>query len=151
MRRGPSWIAGLAGAAVMAFGTVGAYGQYDYSTPKAAAGGLGTEIKTALTHAGFAGSYDSLKEVTLHLHHVLNCLVGPKDRMFDASAGNPCQGQGNGILADIQGGMGKDPQYYEAAWAARTADEAIKANDLQQAKSGAHVISLILTDLQKIK
>jgi hypothetical protein len=134
---------GLAGAAVLRGGTIPA--------ARAAMKDTSAEVQTALTHAGFAQKYDTLKEVTLHLHHVLNCLVGPKDSMFDTAAGDPCQGQGNGILPDIQSGMGKDAQYYEAAWAARIADDAIKSGDLQQAKSGAHVITLILTDVQQMK
>lgn len=144
---------GVALAAAVALGVAGAVVQHGGSVPaaRAAMTDTSTEIQTALTHAGFAQKYDTLKEVTLHLHHVLNCLVGPKDTMFDSAAGNPCQGQGNGIVPDIQSGMGKDAQYYEATWAARIADDAIKSGNLQQAKAGAHVVSLVLTDLQKMK
>jgi hypothetical protein len=148
------WIGGGVLAAALSLGLSGGFAQYDYSTPPAAASpsaNLDEEVKTALTHAGFAAKYDTLKEVDVHMHHVLNCLVGPKDKMFDAAAGNPCQGQGNGILADIQAGMGKDTQYHEAWWAAQTADRALKTNDLQQTKAAAHVITLILTDVQKMK
>jgi uncharacterized membrane protein len=42
-----------------------------------------------------------LQQVTLHLHHVLNCAVGPDGMGFDAAAGNPCKGQGNGFLSDL--------------------------------------------------
>ena len=35
-----------------------------------------------------------------HLHHVINCLAGPKETGYDAAAGDPCQNQGNGALAD---------------------------------------------------
>lgn len=42
-----------------------------------AATGATAELKTALEHAGFAEKQESLKTVTWHLHHVLNCLVGP--------------------------------------------------------------------------
>ena len=36
-----------------------------------AAGDPSAELKTAVTHAGFAAKYDTMKEVTLHLHHAL--------------------------------------------------------------------------------
>lgn len=45
--------------------------------------GMADELKTAITHAGFAEKYDSMKEVSLHLHHVVNCLVGEGDPMFE--------------------------------------------------------------------
>jgi len=112
--------------------------------------GLATELKTAITHAGFAEKYDTQKEVTLHLHHVLNCLVGSSDKMFDSGAGNPCQGQGNGILADIKAGMGEDQQYQVAWWLAQLADKAISMGNLQQQHAAAHIISTQLTSMQKM-
>jgi hypothetical protein len=120
----------------------------DYG-PQPSVTGLQTEVKTALTHAGFAAKYDTLKEVTLHLHHVVNCLVGPKDQMFDASAGNPCEGQGNGITADLPASIGKDASN-EARWSARIAGEAAAMKTVDEARSGAHVVILALDDLQKM-
>jgi hypothetical protein len=73
--------------------------------------GMADELKTAITHAGFAEKYDSMKEVSLHLHHVVNCLVGEGDPMFDKASGNPCQGQGKGIMPDIKAKMGQDQEY----------------------------------------
>jgi hypothetical protein len=133
----------------LSLGTAGAFAQYDYGAPKPGGANVQEEIKTALTHAGFASKYDTLKEVDLHLHHVLNCLVGSKDSRFDAAAGNPCQGQGNGIVADLSSGSSKDA-VYEARWAARIAEEALTMKTLEEAKSGAHVVALTLTDLQKV-
>ena len=120
----------------------------DYG-PQPSVAGLQTEVKTALTHAGFAAKYDTLTEVTLHLHHVVNCLVGPRDKMFDASAGNPCEGQGNGITSDIPPSMGKDAQY-EARWSALIAGEAASKKTVEEARSGAHIVMLALDDLQKM-
>ncbi len=143
------WIAGSVAVAVLALGPAGTFAQYDYSTPKATAGGaLQDAVKTAITHAGFAEKYDTMKEVTLHLHHVINCLVGPKDKMFDTSAGNPCQGQGNGIIADVSSGAHKDAQF-EATWAAHIADQALAMKSLPEVKAGAHIVALTLADLQK--
>jgi hypothetical protein len=134
------WMLGLA-VAVLAFGAQGTSAQEM---------GMKAELKTAITHAGFAAKYDTLKEVTLHLHHVINCIVGPDDKMFDKAAGNPCQGQGKGILADIKAKMGEDPEYHEAWWMAHIASEAISMGNLAQAKSAAHVISVVLTGMSKM-
>ena len=147
------WMAALLLAIALTLSATGGFAQYDYNTPRpapsaAGAGNLPLELQTALTHAGFAAKYDSLNEVTLHLHHVLNCLVGPSDtKMFDAAAGNPCQGQGSGILVDIQGmGTGK---YNEAWWAAHLADQAIMMKNLDQAKAAARIITLVLSNVAR--
>lgn len=59
-------------------------------------------LKTALTHAGFAASYTAVAEVEQHLHHVVNCLEGANGKNYNKDAGNPCMGQGNGILPDLK-------------------------------------------------
>jgi len=127
-------------AAVVAFGV----------QPSPAAMGMGDELKTAITHAGFAEKYDTTKEVTLHLHHVINCIVGPADPMFDKVAGNPCQGQGKGIMPDIKAAMGQDQEYQVAWWLAHLADQAIKMGNLAQAKAAAHIIKTQLTSMSKM-
>jgi len=118
--------------------------------PSPAAMGMGDELKTAITHAGFAEKYDTTKEVTLHLHHVINCIVGPADPMFDKVAGNPCQGQGKGIMPDIKAAMGQDQEYQVAWWLAHLADQAIKMGNLAQAKAAAHIIKTQLTSMSKM-
>jgi hypothetical protein len=119
------------------------------SAQMAAAGNPDAELKTAMTHAGFAAKYDALKEVSLHLHHVINCVVGPQDKMFDAAAGNPCQSQGNGFLPDLKVKKGEDAQYYQVQWVARIAGQAIASNNLQEAKAAARIASLVLEDAAK--
>ncbi len=59
-------------------------------------------LKTALTHAGFAASYNTIAEVEQHLHHVVNCLEGDNGKNYNKDAGNPCMGQGTGILPDLK-------------------------------------------------
>ncbi len=61
------------------------------------------QVKTAEQHATFASKAGNVAQTHLHLHHVINCLVGPKGEGFDAMAGDPCQGQGNGALNDMMG------------------------------------------------
>src|SRR5689334_7985393 len=107
--RSARWLA--FGIVLAALATWGAH-------PSPAAMSTGEEMKTAITHAGFAENYDSMKEVSAHLHHVLNCLVGPNDKLFDSAAGNPCQGQGNGLLPDIKASMGEDQEYQVGWWLA---------------------------------
>ncbi len=58
------------------------------------------EISTAHKHALLAQGSTSLDMVQMHLHHVVNCLVGSSGAGFDAAAGNPCKGQGNGAIED---------------------------------------------------
>jgi hypothetical protein len=112
--------------------------------------GMAEELKTAITHAGFAEKYDSMKEVGLHLHHVVNCLVGESDPMFDKGAGNPCQGQGKGILPDIKAKMGEDQEYQVAWWLAHLGSDALKMGNLAQAKAAAHIIGVQLTAMSKM-
>lgn len=135
---------GMFGVAVMAALTFG------IQAVRAAEMGMGEEFKTAITHAGFAAKYESMKEVTLHLHHVVNCLVGPDDKMFDKAAGNPCQGQGKGIMPDIKAKMGTDQEYQVAWWLAHMADDAIKMGNLAQAKAAGHIIEVQLTNMSKM-
>jgi len=49
---------------------------------------------TAIRHAEFAVQAKDLEMIQMHLHHVLNCLEGKTRKDFDASYGNPCNGQG---------------------------------------------------------
>lgn len=72
--------------------------------PALAAANAGAEIRTAAEHAGFAVRADKLTLVHLHLHHSINCLGGPRGKAFDAAAGDPCKGMGNGALHDFHGG-----------------------------------------------
>lgn len=68
------------------------------------AGGAQKEIETAIQHAQFAAKMSPVDQTHLHLHHVVNCLVGPNGKDFDAKAGNPCKGQGNGAINDATAG-----------------------------------------------
>jgi len=61
------------------------------------------EVATAAAHAGMAAGSPDIKTVHMHLHHVVNCLVGPTGDGFDKAAGNPCDGKGNGALMDNPG------------------------------------------------
>src|SRR5262249_37701214 len=58
------------------------------------------EAATAATHAGLAAKGASIEQVHMHLHHTVNCLVGPNGPGFDAKEANPCQKLGNGAIPD---------------------------------------------------
>jgi hypothetical protein len=54
-------------------------------------------IATAVQHSGLAANAADIDAVHRHLHHVLNCLVGPDGDGFDAAPGNPCAAAGGAI------------------------------------------------------
>jgi hypothetical protein len=90
----------------------------------------GQEVATAATHAGMAASASDIKMVHMHLHHVVNCIVGPSGDGFDKAAGNPCDGQGNGAMAD-----GGDKAKLDGALA--KAKEGLASDDLAASKKAA--------------
>jgi len=61
---------------------------------------LGSEINNAAQHAGLAAAAANIDGVHMHMHHALNCLVGPKGDGFDAKQMNPCAQSGNGAIPD---------------------------------------------------
>ena len=60
------------------------------------------EVTTAAAHAGFAVAAKDMVTTQMHLHHVVNCLVGPKGTGFDPGVANPCKDQGNGAIPDTK-------------------------------------------------
>jgi hypothetical protein len=58
------------------------------------------EAATGATHAGLAAQAATIQQVHMHLHHTINCLVGPKGQGFDDKEANPCQKLGNGAIPD---------------------------------------------------
>lgn len=92
-----------------------------------------SEIVNAEQHAGYAAGASALGEAQAHLHHTLNCLVGPAGDGFDAKQINPCAQSGNGAIPDTQDQAKK--QALEAAAAKTRAG--IAAGDLAGAKKNA--------------
>ena len=68
--------------------------------PCAALADAHSEIVNAATHAGLAAGSADIAGVHTHLHHALNCLVGPGGNGFDANEMNPCAQAGNGAIPD---------------------------------------------------
>src|SRR5665213_2218938 len=75
--------------------------------PAAALADAPQEINTAVAHAGLAAKAGTIDMVHMHLHHVLNCLVGPGGPGFDAAPGNPCANVGKGAIPDSADAAGK--------------------------------------------
>lgn len=58
------------------------------------------ETATGGIHAGLAAKAATIEQVHMHLHHAVNCFVGPKGQGFDAKEANPCQALGDGAISD---------------------------------------------------
>jgi len=98
-----------------------------------AAGDAGKEVSTAATHAGFAAKATTIDMVHTHLHHVVNCLVGPKGTGFDAKAANPCDKLGDGAIPDASDAHMKDM----LGDALKSANMGLTSNDLAAAQKDA--------------
>jgi hypothetical protein len=62
-----------------------------------------TQLTTAIFHSGELAQRGTVVAASkTHLQHTMNCLEGTRGRNFNAAPGNPCQGQGNGIIPDLQ-------------------------------------------------
>src|SRR2546423_1794048 len=85
-----------------------------------------SEVVTAATHASLAAGAADIAGVHTHLHHALNCLVGPKGDGFDAKELNPCAQGGSGAIPDTTDAARKSS--LEAA--AAKARSGIAANDM---------------------
>ena len=104
------------------------------------------EISTALQHAGMSAGSSKLEDVHAHLHHVLNCLVGPSGQGYDSTAENPCKGQGTGAINDVQN---KSKERGELDDAVKEANKGLKENDLKKAQKDAKKVMEELQDAQK--
>ncbi len=104
-----------------------------------------TQLKTAITHAGFAGRGDALGSVQQHLGHTLNCIEGTKGRNFNQSWGHVCRGQGNGILVDLKAAQGGGGFMLVAEQADSLALAGVKSKDLAEARNAAKGVGALLT------
>lgn len=65
------------------------------------------EIAAAQVHAHAVQQMPTVATAQVHLHHVINCLVGVNGAGYSAAAervsGTPCKGLGHGAIADSAG------------------------------------------------
>jgi hypothetical protein len=100
------------------------------SCPAALGADTVKEIATAAQHAGFAADSTAIGEAHAHLHHTINCLVGPHGAGFDVKERNPCNGLGNGAISNVG-----DATRMKALRAALALAEAgLRSDDLDTAK-----------------
>lgn len=106
------------------------------------------EISTAHAHALMAQGSNTVNMAHTHLHHVINCLVGPKGAGFDAAPGDPCKGQGNGAIPDSKSNPTELKQLNAALADAKTG---LKSDSLKQVHEDAAkaVAALATTSAQK--
>jgi len=102
------------------------------------------EISTAATHATLAAQATALDGVHTHLHHTLNCLVGPGGSGFDAKQINPCAGSGSGAIPDESDAAKKKA----LEGAADTTRAGIAAADMATATKAANQVA---SELKAVK
>ena len=108
--------------------------------PIAAYADAKSEIATAAQHAGLAAAAANLAQTHMHLHHAMNCLVGPRDADFDKTNMNPCAQQGNGAFPDES-----DPDIkVKLQNAMSAAADGIASNDEATAKKNAATVQTML-------
>jgi hypothetical protein len=111
------------------------------SAALAHAGDAAKELATAGTHAQLSAASQSKEVATMHLHHTINCLVGPHGRGFDAAAGDPCKAMGNGALMDSPK---KSDLHAKALRALMAARRGIAAKDLSAMHKAASEVTTIV-------
>ena len=99
------------------------------------------EVTTAARHAGLAAQAADLKGTQTHLHHVINCLVGPRGREFDDKEANPCKDQGNGAIPDTTDEVRRTALIQALA----KANEGLRQTDLAAARKSASEVQVLLT------
>ena len=98
-------------------------------------------FQTATKHAEMAVNATSLKDVQMHLHHVLNCLEGKSGKDYNASFGDPCHGQG--ALKTLKEGAADRTRADNAIALARVG---VKLHDEKPARLVAQAVYAILSE-----
>lgn len=101
------------------------------------------EINTAHAHALMAQSASSVDMAHTHLHHVINCLVGPDGKAFNSSFAYPCKGQGNGAIPDASGNSALQSKLKTAL---ADAQAGLKASSLSSIHEQAGKVAAALGD-----
>ena len=102
------------------------------------------EIEAAAKHAGFAAGAGDIDGVRTHLHHTVNCLVGPEGEGFAPKELNPCKALGNGAIPDTQDDVAKSA--LEAAL--EKAQSGLADENLETAKMSAMQTEAMLRAVQ---
>jgi hypothetical protein len=98
------------------------------------------EIGTAAEHAGYAAAATVINTTYSHLHHTINCLVGPGGADFDAKEANPCAAMGAGAIPDTTDAA----KQTALTGALAKAKEGLAATDLATATADATAAQALL-------
>lgn len=107
------------------------------------------EISTAQDHAEYAMKASDVSKVHLHLHHVINCLVGPQGVGFDSKAGDPCLHMGHGAIQDFNYKMADKVRRDMLKDALLDANYGLMTNRLQIARNAADLADKDLKKAQE--
>jgi hypothetical protein len=100
-------------------------------------GAVSKQVSTATAHAALALGAADLKMTQVHLHHVINCLVGPAGEGYDATQDNPCKGMGQGAMVDAKGDSTRESQLQAAVTEAM---HGLKAATVSEAHADAQKV-----------
>lgn len=103
-----------------------------------------SEITNAAMHAGLAAQASDIATVHAHLHHAVNCLVGPGGAGFDSKELNPCANNGSGAIPDSSNPQTK--QQLQSALA--KANGGLAASDLTTAQKDASDTAAMLKSVK---
>lgn len=87
------------------------------------------QVATASAHAGMALGAADLKMAHAHLQHVINCLVGPAGKGYDAQQADPCKGMGQGAIVDAKGDQATEIRLCQALDQAEHGTKALSLGD----------------------
>ena len=99
-----------------------------------------SEIMTAEQHAELAAQATDVDMVHSHLHHAINCIVGPKGADFDAKELNPCANNGAGALVDSTDAAAKKKLNSAVAKAKTGLNETVLAAAQKDAADTANIL-----------
>ena len=115
-----------------------------FTCPMAAFADAASQIAIAAEHAGLAAAAPNLPQTRMHLHHAMNCLVGPQDGDFDKTNINPCAQQGKGAFPDQS-----NPEIRAKLQNAMTlAGDGIASRDEATAKKNAATVKTMLEGIK---
>jgi hypothetical protein len=133
----------LAASAAFAVGSQAPSALTSQGGPKTSYNGFtDQELNTAKIHADHAASGKDLADIKEHLHHVINCLVGPNGPGFDSNVEDPCARMGKGALNDV---TANSDEHRLLTQAFNEATNALTLNDVADAKSTA---KKVLNDIE---
>ena len=110
------------------------------------------QLQTAFFHANeLAQKAPTIAGVLQHVQHVVNCLEGSGGKKFNPAAGYPCQGQGNGIIPDLQAAANAgDQAAVRALRSANVADKlAVNVLTFTEVDAAQPQMKVVATNLQK--